>query len=206
MVNITKNKIIFFAILFFFVSCTIKAPLITFTQTQTAAEKQMLGEDRNLEKDGWLIASIKTSSSGSEIWERDLVKEEFSGPEDQVRYIALRTLAYLAKELRDYRSLGVLAEGLDGKVRLNPKLKEAGMEKALLDVNTRSRLEELVKIVNDNREIVVRENLKKAISKNASLTEKEKSELKESVLRTWYRSVEIGEYFESASGNWKKKD
>ncbi len=205
--NIQKFYIIFLAIVLSSISCTIKAPLITFTQTQTAAEKQMLGEDRNLEKDGWLIASIKTSSSGSEIWERDLVKEEFSGPEDNTRYIALRTLAYLAKELRDYRAIGVLAEGLDGRIRLNPKLGEAGVEKTLNDTGTKSRLEELIKLVNENREIVIRENMKKAFSKsNPAMTEKEKSELKETISRSWLRTVENGEYFESSPGVWKKKE
>lgn len=201
--NIRSFYITIFCILSGGIACTIKAPLITFTQTQTAAEKQMLGEDRNLEKDGWLIASIKTSSSGSEIWERDLVKEEFSGPEDQVRYIALRTLAYLAKELRDYRAMGVLAEGLDGKIRINPKIKEAGMEKVLGDSPTKSRLEELARLVNENREIVIREKLKK---NSRSSSKSDEKQIKEALVRTWYRSVEIGEYFEASPGNWKKKD
>ncbi|TGK00027.1 DUF1318 domain-containing protein [Leptospira langatensis] len=205
MSNILKYYIILSA--FIFSSCVIKAPLITFTQTQTAAEKQMLGEDRNLEKDGWLIASIKTSSSGSEIWERDLVKEEFANPEDKTLYIALRTLAYLTKELREYRVLGVLSEGLDGKVRWNPKIKEAGAEKVRQDLPTKTRIENLLKLTNDSREIVIREKLKKAIAKSVTpLTEKEKSVLKESMVTTWIRSVVIGEYYESSPNVWKKKE
>lgn len=167
----------------------------------------MLGEDRNLEKDGWLIASIKTSSSGSEIWERDLIKEEFSSANDKQFYISLRILAYLARELKEYRSLGIIAEGLDGKIRWNPKIKDAGVEKVLQDQKNRSRIEDLIKLINENREIVIKEKLKKALSNpSQSFSDKEKSSLKESIQSTWIRSVEPGEYFESSAGNWKKKE
>lgn len=207
MKNIPNSTIILFAIFPLFVYCPIKAPPITFTQTQTAAEKQMLGEDRNLEKDGWLIASIKTSSSGSEIWERDLIKEEFGTTSDNQFYMALRILAYLARELREYRSLGILAEGLDGKVRWNPKIREAGVEKISKDQKQKSRIDDLIKLTNENREIVIKEKLKKTFADpNRSLSEKEKASIKESVQTTWLRSVDIGEYYEASLGNWKKKE
>ena len=63
----------YFLIVLFFVNCfsTLKPPAITFTQSQTAAEKQMIGEDKELEKDGWLISSIKTSSHGSDEWKKE---------------------------------------------------------------------------------------------------------------------------------------
>ncbi|GBF38149.1 DUF1318 domain-containing protein [Leptospira johnsonii] len=207
MKNIPKSTIILFAFFPLVVYCPIKAPPITFTQTQTAAEKQMLGEDRNLEKDGWLIASIKTSSSGSEIWERDLIKEEFGNASDNQFYMALRILAYLARELREYRSLGILAEGLDGKVRWNPKIREAGVEKISKDPKQKSRIDDIVKLTNENREIVIKEKLKKAFADpNRSLSEKEKNSIKESVQTTWLRSVDIGEYYEASAGNWKKRE
>ncbi|PNV75264.1 DUF1318 domain-containing protein [Leptospira inadai] len=194
------------ALVLFCTFCTIKAPLITFTQTQTASEKQMLGEDRNLEKDGWLIASIKTSSSGSEIWERDLVREEFSDPDDRTLYIALRTLAYLARETKEYSASGLLAEGLDGKIRINPKAREAGAEKALSKPELKSRLDELLKITNESRDLIVQGKLRKETSlPGKPMTEKEKAELKRSLLLSWYRSVGQGEYYESSSGIWKKK-
>lgn len=207
MKNIPKSYIILFAIFPLFVYCPIKAPPITFTQTQTAAEKQMLGEDRNLEKDGWLIASIKTSSSGSEIWERDLIKEEFGNTGDNQFYMALRILAYLARELREYRSLGILAEGLDGKVRWNPKIREAGAEKISQEPKQKSRIDDLIKLINENRDIVIKEKLKKAFADpNRTITEKEKVSIRESIQTTWLRSVDIGEYYEVSSGNWKKKE
>ena len=42
-----------------------KVPPFTITNAQTAAEKQMVGEDRDLEKDGWLVSSIQSSSGAN---------------------------------------------------------------------------------------------------------------------------------------------
>ena len=52
------NKVSILALLIsisLFTNCflNLKPPPITFTQSQTAAEKQMIGEDKELEKDGW---------------------------------------------------------------------------------------------------------------------------------------------------------
>lgn len=69
---------LFFVSGIFLTDCVIKSPLITFTQTQTAAEKQMIGEDRILEKDGWLIASVKNSSAGAEVWKKDFSGENYT--------------------------------------------------------------------------------------------------------------------------------
>ena len=53
------------AILLLSSNCTTLRPqAITFTQSQTAAERQMIGEGKDLEKDGWIISSIRTSASG----------------------------------------------------------------------------------------------------------------------------------------------
>ena len=43
-------------------SCiSIDLPPITLTPERTAAERQLLGEEQELEKDGWLIASAQSS-------------------------------------------------------------------------------------------------------------------------------------------------
>ena len=46
-----KNNLILFIILYiiFFESCTVRLPAITFTQSGTAAEKQMIGNDKEIE-------------------------------------------------------------------------------------------------------------------------------------------------------------
>ncbi|HNN80312.1 MAG TPA: hypothetical protein PKL30_15605, partial [Leptospiraceae bacterium] len=79
----SMNRNTIFIFFLSFVNCILTPPPITFTQSQTAAEKQMVGEDKELEKDGWLISSIKTSSSGSDEWKKDSILYEESEFKDK---------------------------------------------------------------------------------------------------------------------------
>ncbi|EMO25843.1 hypothetical protein LEP1GSC170_2013 [Leptospira interrogans serovar Bataviae str. HAI135] len=176
-------------------NCVIKSPLITFTQTQTAAEKQMIGEDRILEKDGWLISSVKNSSAGAEVWKKDFSGENYALG-DQNILMSLKALAYLAPEIRTWKEEGFLAEGLDGKLRINPAASEAGIKNELSKTDVKSRLESLISLTNEHRNKVV-------FSRFENDSSKEKSE---HLKLTWYRLVEKGEYYEKSPGKWIRKE
>ncbi|WP_078129295.1 DUF1318 domain-containing protein [Leptospira alexanderi] len=187
---------LFFASGSFLTGCIIKSPSITFTQTQTSSEKQMIGEDRILEKDGWLISSVKTSSAGSEVWRRDFLGDNYAG-EDKDILMSLKVLAYLAPEVKTWKEEGFLAEGLDGKLRINPA---AGY---LSKKEVKSRIDSLITLVNEHRGKVIAFR-----SESGSKTDsKEKSEhLKIHLQQTWYRLVEKGEYYEKSPGKWVRKE
>ncbi|TGK36407.1 DUF1318 domain-containing protein [Leptospira gomenensis] len=186
-----------------FADCIIKSPLITFTQTQTSSEKQMIGEDRILEKDGWLISSIKTSSAGSEVWKKDFSGDSNS-EEDKNILMSLRTLAYLAPEIKNWKGEGFLAEGLDGKLKINPVSAEAGIREELSKKETRSRLENLISIANEHRTKAIASRLVNVSSKSSSKEEAETLRLH--LERTWYRLVEKGEFYEKSPGKWARKE
>lgn len=189
---------LFFVSGIFLTDCVIKSPLITFTQTQTAAEKQMIGEDRILEKDGWLIASVKNSSAGAEVWKKNFSGENYTLGDKNI-LMSLRALAYLAPEIRTWKGEGFLAEGLDGKLRINPAASEAGIKNELSKAEVKSRLESLISLTNEHRNKVVFSRFEND-SKTAS---KEKSE---HLKLTWYRLVEKGEYYEKSPGKWIRKE
>ncbi|MCC6275928.1 MAG: DUF1318 domain-containing protein [Leptospiraceae bacterium] len=180
---------------------SLKPPPITFTQTQTSAEKQMVGEDKELEKNGWLIASIKTSSSGSENWQKESADDDSS---DKDYMIALRTIAYFAGELKKYKRHGILGESLDGSVRRNPLTKESKFEKDYSKPDLVKRVDEVVKIINEAREKVLNTRLEKEKKKN--LSPKELLILRENLALTYYRETTTGEYFESQKGKWLRKE
>lgn len=186
---------LFFLSEIFLTNCVIKSPLITFTQTQTAAEKQMIGEDRILEKDGWLISSVKNSSAGAEVWKKDFSGENYALG-DQNILMSLKALAYLAPEIRTWKEEGFLAEGLDGKLRINPAASEAGIRNELSKTDVKSRLESLISLTNEHRNKVV-------FSRFENDSSKEKSE---HLKLTWYRLVEKGEYYEKSPGKWIRKE
>ncbi|MBE7412857.1 MAG: DUF1318 domain-containing protein [Leptospiraceae bacterium] len=200
-----NNTILLFIILLgviFSLGClSLKPPPITFTQTQTSAEKQMVGEDKELEKNGWLIASIKTSSSGSETWQKESSGDEFSDPEYM---ISLRTIAYFTGELKKYKRHGILGEGLDGSVRRNPLVKESKFYADYSTAEMVKRIDEVVKIINEAREKVVNFRIEQEKKKNIS--PKEILVLKENLSLTYYREITPGEYYESAKGKWSKKE
>ncbi|WP_061219295.1 DUF1318 domain-containing protein [Leptospira weilii] len=180
----------------FLTGCIIKSPSITFTQTQTSSEKQMIGEDRILEKDGWLISSVKTSSAGSEVWRRDFSGDNYAEGDKDI-LMSLKVLAYLAPEVKTWKEEGFLAEGLDGKLRINPV---AGY---IPKKETKSRIDSLVALVNEHRGKVIAFRSESGSKTNA----KEKAEhLKTHLEQTWYRLVEKGEYYEKSPGKWVRKE
>lgn len=193
---------VLFVFLISFVDCSIKSPPITFTQTQTSSEKQMIGEDRILEKDGWLISSIKTSSAGSEVWKKDFSGDTYSQGDKNI-LISLRALAYLAPEIKTWKEEGFLAEGLDGKLKINPAASEAGLRNELSKKEVRSRIDALISIANEHRNQIVSS---RSASDSKTISKEESATLRLHLEQTWYRLVEKGEYYEKSPGKWIRKE
>lgn len=182
---------------------TLKPPPITFTQSQTAAEKQMVGEDKELEKDGWLISSIKTSSSGSDDWKKDALLYEESDFKDKDYYSLLSVIAYLAPEVKQYRSKGILGEGLNGLLQKPAVTLDKPTQDEFSNPEKKKRIEEVMKLINDAR---VRIYETRILSLNKSEKPKEEQlKVKEKILLSNYNNLEAGEFYESSKGTWIKK-
>ncbi|MCX7998487.1 MAG: DUF1318 domain-containing protein [Leptospiraceae bacterium] len=196
-----KKFFIYIIVLFNF--CTLNPPPITFTQSPTAAERQMLGDGKDIEKDGWILSSVRTSASGAEIWEKEVLDKElyekFSKDEVFVRY---RTLAYLAGEVRNFKKKGFLGESLSGKLALNPLWKESKYKDEF--PKAKKRLEDILKIVNENREWIYNRKLELLNQKNLKPNEFEKEKTR--LFLSYYNQTELGEYFEVKPNVWKQKE
>jgi hypothetical protein len=200
-----KNNIILLIILYitFFESCTVRLPAITFTQSGTAAEKQMIGNDKEIEKDGWILSSVKTSALGSEIWKRENLNNEIYLPEnDEEVVLQLKRIAYLAPEIKLYKNKSFVGESLDGKVKVNPILNLTKYSSEYPDV--KSRIEEILRLTNESRSFLYskkseRIDLEFKDPKKAN-TEKNK------ILFIYYNLVEDGEYYEISKNKWVKKE
>lgn len=103
-------------------------PPITLTPQQTAAERQLLGEEVQIEPNGWMTASSQSTahiSHGSKTNGSKTKDQSPSGSRREIdilrRYSIERgILKYYEKILSDYRSNQILGESFDGKVRLVP--------------------------------------------------------------------------------------
>jgi hypothetical protein len=195
---------IYFLFLFPFLnSCTVRLPAITFTQTGTAAEKQMIGSDKEIEKDGWILSSVKTSALGSEIWKREYLTNDLYLPEREEEVLLhLKRIAYFAPEVKVYKSKGFIGEALDGKLKINPLLNTTKYSRDFGDV--KNRVEELLGLTNDSRAFLFAKKVQR-IEKEYKDDQKIKVE-KKKVQFTYYNLVEEGEYFEISSNKWIKKE
>lgn len=201
--NTLKLTLLFVSAFIFNCGLTLRPPAISMTQSQTSAEKQMIGESKDLEKDGWIISSIRTSASGSDIWEKEILDKEIpEGELDETTFTALKTLAYLAKEVRDNKKKDFVGEALDGQVKINPLLNESRFKKQFPE--SKKRIEELLNLVNNSRKVVYDNKVQKL--SNANLKEKELIKKKEAYLLSYYQLVEDGEYYEVKRGKWGRKD
>jgi uncharacterized protein YdbL (DUF1318 family) len=181
----------------------LRPPPITFTQTQTAAERQMIGEDRELEKDSWLVASIKSSTSGVEDWQSE-IKDEFSDSKKQEEYIVLqRIITYTASEIQKLKSFGMVGESLDGNLKLINETKSLKFEKDYSTLESKKRVQELIELVNQTRNRI--RQLKLEVYKD-KLSPEEYKKLEKTLLLEYWENTLIGEYYENPKGKWRQKE
>ncbi len=199
-------SIIIFSTLLLFFNCTLfslRPPPITFTQTATAAEKQMLGDDKDIEKEGWLLSSIRTSSTGSNVWEREILdKNKEVDRSDEELFISLRKLAYFAGELRTYKKKGFIGEALDGQVKINPNMKQSEYFEEY--GNYKQRIEAILPQDNETRAFVKAKRIQTL--ENDYKDEKTREKRRSEIHLVYYKTVESGEFFEFSSGKWKRKE
>ncbi|WCL49730.1 DUF1318 domain-containing protein [Leptospira sp. GIMC2001] len=192
-----------YLIINFVLNCSLNPPPITFTQTATAAEKQMLGEDRDIEADGWILSSIKMSASGSEIWQRVELDRDADYPDyDSDLYIALRKIAYFSAEVINWKKKRFVGESYSGELKINPKYIDSLYYQEF--PNHEKRILEVLPQVNKTRNYINQEKIKE-LEKNSKLTQIQKDKLIQSFQFKYYNMVEKGEYFEESIGNWKIK-
>ncbi|MDF3819311.1 DUF1318 domain-containing protein [Leptospira sp. 96542] len=172
-------------------------PPITITNAQTAAEKQMVGEDRELEKDGWLISSIQSSSNG-------LSNKEKSADDDidpDIKIYRLR-INYLSNEAKRYKMAGIIGEGIGGVLKWNPIAKNLPTYTPYEIPAKRKRVDDVISYINTSRLGIIEKEIQ--IEKKKGKKEDELLKLKQSLLDENYKSASVGEYYESNPGRWEK--
>ncbi|TGL61262.1 DUF1318 domain-containing protein [Leptospira ognonensis] len=174
-----------------------KVPPFTITNAQTAAEKQMIGEDRDLEKDGWLVSSIQ-SSSGS----NSSKSVSPSGGEDPEFSGHLMRLNYLAPEVKKYKTHGMIGEGYGGVLKNNP-LASASPFFGQYDLpSKRKRIDDVLNLINESRKIIIEKQVDAERKKGKK--EDELKIFKQSLVDGYQKFVTKGEYFEANAGKWER--
>ena len=199
---------------FCFTNCTIIIPPITLTGSKTAIEKQIVGEDNEIEEDIWLISSVKTV--------QDKSKQKLSSDKDKdnkknaLTYKAIAILdvfePYLSKLKKDL----VVGEGQNGfvfnlflekKVDI-PKKAYKQYDAKLSNDSEKGRpyrmLIETVKQVNKARDMLIRGYIISQKAKKKDFKTNHSSLLQE--MRLKYQSLTLpGQYIQKSNGIWERK-
>jgi uncharacterized protein YdbL (DUF1318 family) len=186
------NKILFLLLIF---SCREIPIKLNFTNEPTALEKQIIGEDKELEKDGWLISSIKTSSIGLEELNKESSYYNEIGLNDKSYQEVLDIIFYLAPKIKFYKSRNILGEGLDGLLHIINK-NEASNE--FKTEESKNQIHKTVRLINDARVRIYETYL----IKNSKNNNKQENK---NVFHLFYDQAEIGDYIEISKGKWVKK-
>ena len=189
--NILKIFMIISLIPFHGCFSLLKPPPITFTQSQTAAERQMIGENKEIESDGWLLSSIKTSAIGPLEWKKDKLEEFKSLEQTEDFKVLYKIILHTTPEIKKLKSLKYIGENLQGYLSIIEDKRDPSFDKIYSSQNDKKRIKELISLVNETRNKLF--NLIKD-SKN-KITTKE-----------YLKTVEYGEYYEEKKGVWILKE
>lgn len=195
-------KFILILTLFYFNQCqaliNFKVPPFTITNAQTAAEKQMVGEDRDLERDGWLVSSIQSSSGGAS----NSKKANNPSEEDSKFFGHLQRISYLSSEVKRYKIHGMIGEGIAGILKINP-LANTSPFFGQYDLPARKkRIDDVVSLVNESRKVVSEKQVE--VEKIKGTKEEELKLLKQSIVDGYQKNVVKGEFYESSLGKWER--
>ncbi len=169
----------------------LKPPPITFTQTQTAAERQMIGEIKEIDSDGWLLSSIKTSAIGPVEWKKDKMEDLGLGDKLEEYKILSKVLVHTTPEIKRLKGLKYVGENLKGNLSILEDKREKSFDRLYPKQDDKKRVMELVQLVNDTR------NKFFELIKNTKL---------KGGPQEYRKTVEHGEYYEEKGGVWILKE
>ncbi len=173
-------------------SCvSIDIPPITLTPTRTAAERQLIGEDRDVEKDSWLLASARSTTRPEEA--RVL-------QEARRIYREQAVLEFYEESLREYARAGVLGEKVDsGEVVLVPE--------NVAPRSARFRSPEEIELarrtaaeINKSRSYIIQYYIKQEKEKPGG----DPAEVEKTLRESFLRGLRPGDWIQSA-GSWTRQ-
>ncbi|MCE9597137.1 MAG: hypothetical protein K8S54_04140 [Spirochaetia bacterium] len=171
-------------------SClSIDIPPITLTPQRTSAERQLIGEDREIEKDGWLLASTRSTSR---------TNETVAIQDSRRVYREQAILEFYAEPLREYARAGVLGEVVDeGKVTIVPEIyaPRTGRFRSPDEVEAARRMGEEI---NKSRSYLLQYFLKKEKEKGSDVSSAERA-----FKAAYLKDVRPGEWI--LAGGWTRQ-
>ncbi len=89
--------------------CVISSPKINLTGEKTVVERQIVGDYKELEKDSWVVSSVKTT-----VQKKTGAEPVISGDSELV--LAMKIREFHSDKIRDYKDRGFIGEANNGYV------------------------------------------------------------------------------------------
>lgn len=170
--------------------CVIASPEINLTGNRTVVERQIVGDYRELEKDSWIISSVRTT----------VQKTKGSGAmtaADKELFLAMKVREFHIERINGYKKEGVIGENNLGLLEYR---KTAGFEK---DSKAKEILDTVIKNENQARRTIFKRTLLKMNKKEPENTEIEAfGRLFAKEQRALARK---NEWVQEESGRWARK-
>jgi uncharacterized protein YdbL (DUF1318 family) len=172
-------------------SClTVTPPDIHLTGERTAIEKQIVGEYSELEKNAWVVSSVKTSIHRSE------PVQSASGGDPEILK-AMRVRDYQTELIRSYKDRGILGESYKGYIMQRKRPEKATPAE-------RERIQSLIKSENRARKTIFSHALGQALERKP--TPEELEEYGRLFGREQLTRASEGDWFYTEEGRWLQKN
>ncbi len=165
--------------------CWIAPPDINLTGQKTVIERQIVGEYRELEKEAWVVSSVKTGISSK------------GGARDEEIFQAFRTRDEARDQVRKFKDEGAVGEantGLLGYIGTSEYNRDPGKKKALLSVMEKE---------NGARRTIFRRTLVKAGVENP--TAEQTAALGRKFAEEQRAFAKVNDWIQEAGGTWVRR-
>ncbi|MES0489190.1 MAG: hypothetical protein ABUK01_04310 [Leptospirales bacterium] len=209
------TMVIFIFTVFFATHCSVVIPPITFTGSKTATEKQIIGEESELEEDVWMISSAKTTSE-VDIEEGESA-DELRQVEQENRYMyrAFSIMDAFSDELSELKRDRVVGENNDGlltnllnvsQVELSDEIREKYKKNSEDRVQERAHrmLENTIKQINIARSYIIEGYILNQKRVKPSY-QPDRKQLKEHYKEIYHDAALKGEYIQLDDSKWVSK-
>lgn len=170
--------------------CVISPPKINLTGEKTAIERQIVGDYKELEKNSWIISSVKTTV------QRSRGTGTISSG-DIILIKALKVMDYHKDKIRNFKKSGALGERNNGFIKY---MKISSIE------NNKNKKETLLKIIqneNSARKIIFSRSVNNL--KNRKPTEDEITQFGKIFADEQRALAQKNDWVQLANGRWEKK-
>ncbi len=178
-------------------SCiSIDLPPITLTPERTAAERQLVGENRELEPNGWLLASAQSASR----YGQESTRASRTLAEVQRLHREEAVIEYYAEFLLDLLGKGALGETSDGLLAVVPA-GFLGAEAARITRSDLRRAQTVLAEVNEARQWIYTYYRDRDAKSEAPDPER----VRRLYLRAYWERAPIGTWVRNPDGRWIKR-